>query len=716
MKLFPVFGLAMLAMPFAPLCAENQLEEVIITASPHQKSAQQVAGSFNVISDEQLQLEAAATLGDTLANQVGVASSSFGPGVGSPIIRGLGGKRVEILQNSTVVGDASDISPDHAIATEALLADRIEILRGPATLRFGPGAIGGVINVIDNRIHTTAFEGVEGAIETRHSSNNDATAIVSRLDAGTGTFNLHLDAVTRDSNNVEIRGLAAPADDDSSNGFIANTDAKADSFSAGLSWVRDNIVFGLSLSQLDNNYGLPPGGHGHGDEHHEDEHEEDHEEGHEEDHEEEETHEGEEHSESDINVRIDMQQRSYQSKLLINELGAFFDRLEVDLSHTEYEHAELEQSDALSSVGSLITANSQDFRAELTHAERSGWLGTMGLQLNARDFGSSGEEAFILPSKTTRQGLYWIEETSLPLGDLELGLRVDEQTIDGFASVGKFSHNSLNMSASWIVPLNDQHRLSLIVSRSERAPAAEELLSGGEHIATNSYEIGDQTLTTESANNLEITWMYARPAFDVRVSAYYNRFNDFIDLRDTGLSFSHDLEDVGFSGIQACSAAITDFDDSAEELEEAIGCFVYQQQDAEFSGIELESSLILSDSQKLQLQADLVRGSFSSGSNRDVPRLPPQKLRASWIVENGLYRGSVNITHAAAQDRAGENQEGTNGYTKLDASLAYTQDNWSAFIKGQNLTNQEIRNSSSFLRDIAPEAGRKLTVGLRYRF
>ncbi|MFY9334056.1 MAG: TonB-dependent receptor plug domain-containing protein, partial [Porticoccaceae bacterium] len=168
MKSHPYVALSLTAiscamLPFtAPAFADNNIEEVIISASAHQKSAQEVAGSFNVIANDELQRDAAATLGDTLQNQVGIASSSFGPGVGNPMIRGLGGKRIEILQNSSSVGDASDVSPDHAIATEALLAERIEILRGPATLRFGPGAIGGVVNVIDNRIHLSAFEGIEG--------------------------------------------------------------------------------------------------------------------------------------------------------------------------------------------------------------------------------------------------------------------------------------------------------------------------------------------------------------------------------------------------------------------------------------------------------------------------------------------------------------------------------------------------------------------------
>ena len=170
MKIQNYIGVAVLAILSYPLSAKentianqshSELEEVIVTASPHQKSVQEIAGSFNLLANEDLQREAASTLGETLQNEVGISSSSFGSGVGNPIIRGLGGKRVEILQNSSSVGDASDLSADHAVASEALLADRIEILRGPATLRFGPGAIGGVINVIDNRIHTVPFEGVD---------------------------------------------------------------------------------------------------------------------------------------------------------------------------------------------------------------------------------------------------------------------------------------------------------------------------------------------------------------------------------------------------------------------------------------------------------------------------------------------------------------------------------------------------------------------------
>ena len=702
MKSHPYVALSLTAiscamLPFtAPAFADNNIEEVIISASAHQKSAQEVAGSFNVIAGDELQRDAAATLGDTLQNQVGIASSSFGPGVGIPMIRGLGGKRIEILQNSSSVGDASDISPDHAIATEALLAERIEILRGPATLRFGPGAIGGVVNVIDNRIHLSAFEGIEGALESRYSSGNDGVATVARFDAGNGPLNLHLDGVSRDSNDVKIPGLADLDDSDSSNGFIANSDARADSLSAGASWVQGNSVMGFSVSHLDNNYGLPPASHG--------AHSEDSDVGH-----------------DDIVVRIDMQQTSYQGKLLLSNLGDFFDRLNVDVSYTDYQHKEqefdLDTGDR--AISSTIEAQSRELHAELTHLERAGWFGTMGLQVSSRDFGSSGEESFIPASTTSRQGLYWLEETAIADNNLEVGIRFDRQKIEMADQSLSLDHDSVNIGASWIAPLSEHHRLSLTLAHSERAPAAEELLTLGTHVATNSYEIGNTRLSGESSNIIELTWVYEgdeESLLTFRGSVYHNQFSNFIFQQDTGLSLSHDLEDMGFEGLQACSSALADFSNSLDEYTDAITCYLFEQRDATFSGIELESSYQLSDSQSIELQADLVRGQFTAGSNRDIPRLPPAKIRASYVVESDHWRAALNITRAAAQNNAGENQMSTLGYTRLDASLSYNQPNWSIFIQGQNLTDRDIRNATSFLREIAPEAGRNLTIGLRYQF
>ena len=698
MKLNPILGAALLGSTFsvsAQKVDHSSLQEVVVTASPHEKTSDQIAGSINTISGNQLQREAAASLGETLQGQVGVHSSSFGPGVGTPVIRGQSGKRVEVLQNNTVVADVSDTSPDHATATEALLAERIEILRGPATLRYGPGAIGGVVNVITNRIHTSPFEGVEGAVEARYGDNQDEQSVVGRLDAGNGPFALHIDGMTRKSDDVEIPGLANEEVDDideTTDGFIENTDTEADAFSIGLSWVGDKVAADISVNQLNNEYGIPPGSHGH--------HEEEGGEGE------------EEHEDEEVFTRIDMEQTTWQGKLLFKGLGDFFNNLDIDASYTDYEHQELEIDDGATEEGTSFEADSLELRSELTHKQTAGWLGAFGYQYSDRDFTADGAEAFVPPSQTANHGFYWLEETQLGNSSLELGMRYDRQTLEPETG-SDIDHNSFNASASLIIPVGENSRFNAILSRSERAPTAEELLSDGEHIATNTYEIGDANLDTESAINLELSWAY-QGDIDIRATLYHNQFSDYIYERDTELRFSHDLEESGLSGIAACSDNLADFDNDADEFNDSVECFQFVQEDASFTGAELELEIPVAENHKLKLQGDYVRAKLDD--NGDVPRIPATTIGATWNWEVDHWYADIGVTHGFEQDKPGENQESTDSYTRIDAAVTYSRDNWSVFLRGRNLADEEIRNATSFLREIAPEPGRNLTLGVRYRF
>lgn len=695
---------AVFSIPTQLFANSEQIEEQVISASPHGKTEAEIAGSVNVIDGDALQREVAATLGATLQNQIGVHSSSFGPGVGVPVIRGQSGKRVEILQNGSTVGDVSDTSPDHAVATEALLADRIEILRGPSTLRYGAGAIGGVVNVIDNRIHTQKHEGIDGALETRFDSNSDASVFVGRIDAGSGNFGFHLDAVTRDSDNVDIPGLAdheADDPDETTNGYIANSDSEADSWNMGFSWVGDSIIAGFSIGQIENNYGIPPGAHGH------------HEEGHAEE-EGEEEHAEEEHSEEEEEfVRIDMEQTQYQGKLLFSDLGNTWDRLNIDLSYTDYSHQEIEIADGISEIGTLFDVQSSEINAELTHKERNGWLGTLGVELNTRDFSAVGEEAFVPASGTDNIGLYIIEETNIGSATLEFGARYDDQTISSNV-INDINHDSFNLSASYLLPINDKQRLGFILSRSERSPVSEELLSDGEHIAEDIYVIGDASLGAETSFNAELTWAYEAEAFSAKTSLFHSDFSDYIYRMDTERRFSHDREDDGKTGINACSDNIADFENNQEEFDESVECFLYTQEDATFTGAETEAVFAIGNQQKLRVWGDVVRAEFAQSG--DVPRMPPARLGASWQFDAEHWTAQLSLTHALDQNRPGDNQEATEGYTRLDAYISYTAENLSLFAKGSNLTDEDIRNSTSFLRELAPEAGIGITVGARYRF
>ncbi len=276
----------------APERPPTMLEEIVVTSALHRNRAE-TALPVNVLAGDEIREKAAATLGEMLEGQVGVNNASFGPGVGLPVIRGQSANRVQVLQMGVGNLDASAVSADHANSLEPALADRIEVVRGPATLLYGNGAIGGVVNVIDGRIPRQRADGLEVLAETRFDSVNDELTAAIRLDGGRGRFAWHLDALDRDGNDTEISGFAidpslVDLDDpeaveelQSSHGRLANSSAASDSQTIGGSWLLDNDGWiGISFNQLDSEYGLPPGTHAH---HGHEEEEGEHEEGHEED-------------------------------------------------------------------------------------------------------------------------------------------------------------------------------------------------------------------------------------------------------------------------------------------------------------------------------------------------------------------------------------------------------------------------------------------------
>ncbi|MBL4567980.1 MAG: TonB-dependent receptor plug domain-containing protein, partial [Porticoccus sp.] len=257
---------------------KTEINEIVISASPLEENTLGINQTASVLTGGLLHKKAAATIGETLQHEPGVTNSGFGPGVGKPVIRGQGGNRVKVMQDSLGTLDASSASGDHAITTEALVAERIEILRGPATLRYGNGAIGGVVNVIDNRIPDKLPEEIQGAIEYRYNSTNDQNSTVvlvegALTDTPLGSWAWHIDGLYRDSNNIEIEGLAQrpeqgenSTDHKTTKGFIANTDTQANTVTGGLSWIGDEGFIGVSVSTMENLYGIPPGGHAHDEE------------------------------------------------------------------------------------------------------------------------------------------------------------------------------------------------------------------------------------------------------------------------------------------------------------------------------------------------------------------------------------------------------------------------------------------------------------------
>jgi iron complex outermembrane receptor protein len=628
-----------------------------------------------------------------LAASPGLSNASFGPAVGQPVVRGQQGARVSVLQNSLSSADAANISADHAVSVEPLLADSVEVLRGPSTLLYGGGAIGGVVNVIDNRIPSQTVDGVKAAVEYRHDSAGDMDSSVFRLDAGEGNMAIHLSGLYRDWNHLDIPGDAIDTkalkslheghahkqeEPDNTRGYIANTEGRTDALTAGATVFFDQGLAGFSVSHLSNRYGIPPAGHAHGhDEHAHTAQEEVHGEG----------------------ILIDLRQTRYDGRLQLEQPLPGIEQLDWRLAYTDYQHEEVEPDGA---IGTEYHRDSWESRLTLNHQELWGWHGVFGLQYKDSDFSAQGEESFIPETQSTGIGLFIVEGYDWQAWTFELGARYDLDSRKPSHSRARdrdFNSGSLSASALW--QGNTGWQASLALSRSERAPVAEELYSNVDagvefvvHGASQAIEVGNSKLDSERSQNADFTLAWQNDSVNIEATAFYNHFNDYIYLYNTG------------------------------QEQDELPVLEYQQQDARFYGIELDADwyLIQASGQQLTLGlfGDAIRGEFDNGE--DVPRLPPLRLGAKVEYQWSDWTASVQVLNAAAQTRAGDHETETDGYTRWDMAFNYQLPQWfwyqsaQVFVQLNNLTDEEVRLSTSFLRNYAPEAGRSVVGGLRVYF
>lgn len=698
------------AVAAATAAAEPLPMEHVLVSVPLHKQEAETALPVTVLTGDELTRTVASTIGETLSNKPGLANASFGPGVGQPVIRGQQGPRVTVLQNGTSSADASNISADHAVASEPLLADSIEVLRGPATLLYGGGAIGGVVNILDNRIPTSLPEEASGDFEYRHDTASSLDNVVARGEGAAGNFAFHASAIYRDWDNLEIPGRAVREEDhhdeeeheeeheeheEGSDGEIDNTGGRTKSLTLGSSYHFESGFFGVAVNRLENNYGIPAGSHGgHEEEHHED-HDEDHDE-HDEEHDEEE-HGEEEHGHEDIS--IDLEQTRYDTALHIHEPFAGLEVFRGFLTFTDYEHAEIEGN---GEVGTVYENETWEGRIEMVHQPFGNFHGVLGLQAIDSEFSAEGEEAFIPLTERQGLGLFLLEDFHVSDWLFEFGLRYDRDELspDTFAASDE-SFDAFSLSASALWNITTDWQLGLALSSAERAPATEELYSNVEnddpenwvvHAATSAIELGNPDLEVETSNNVDFSVDWRRDGHFASVTLFYNDFEDYIGLLATGV-----------------------------EVDE-VPVYVYDQQDAEFYGIEVESEFGLTTfaggDLRLGVFGDSITGELDSGD--DVPRMPPMRVggRLSWQSDQWRVWGSV--LDADDQDSPGENEEPTEGYTRWDAGVEYRlqTNEWDllAFAKFKNISDEEIRLSTSFLRDVAPEAGRGVELGIRYSF
>lgn len=684
---------------------------VNVVGLPWHASNMESAQPVNVVGGEQLRNRQASTLGETLKNEVGVHSSYYGPVASSPIIRGLEGPRVLITQNGLDAGDASRVGPDHAVATEASTARQIEILRGPATLFYGSGAIGGVVNIVDDRVP----QGLDtyGEWRVERDSVADDKLVSASGNTGIGNVGLHLDGFWRDADDYKIPGAAeieTDHDEDHeehvSNGRLANSSAEAKGFNLGTSYILDEGFVGLSYGHLERQYGIP--GHNHGDE--------------------------------DVSVYADLKQDRVQFLSELSLDHEFFSAINTRFGFTDYEHSEIEDG----VVGTTFNNESQEARIDLFHHPIADWRGALSLHYKHNDFSAVGEEAFTPPSTTGSLAIALMEERHFGDVLVQLGARVEQVKItadnmqvdlnehhhedehdhgDEYLRVFSIDHESTPFSASagLVWDFTPGYNIGLSFTHAERTPSAAELLSFGPHIGSGLYEVGallrlveDEPgefhfdlartdLELEKSNNIDISLRKFEGDFGFILNAFYNSINNYYYLSETGMTreTAHEHGEEG--------------EEHGHEHASELPVYIYQAQDANLYGFEGEVIWQASTPLKLSFTTDYTRAQLDDGG--DLPRIPPLRIGARAEYEIGSWRAELSGQYYFEQDKTAALETSTDGYTLVDAQISYAlSKDLKVYLKGHNLTDEYARVHSSFLKDKAPLPARSFAVGLSGNF
>jgi iron complex outermembrane recepter protein len=640
----------------------KRLAPVIVTADPFGANENaMILAPAKVLSGNELRNKLGSSLGDTLGSELGVNASGFSTGASRPIIRGLEGPRVKILQNGMSTGDLSAISNDHAVGSGMMSATQIEILRGPAALLYGSGAIGGLVNIVNGRIPTVLEPRATGEAELRYSTVDQGTGLSFSADRSAGNIGLHVDGNVMNAGDYRIPGNSWSSsvtegsyNDTGRLGFSRN---RENNIAVGGSLIQDWGHIGASLSQLNKVYGI----HG-----------------------------------RDELAKIDLAQTRFDVDSLIKSPFAGFDGLRVKLGQTDYRHTELEDgTDPHVRFGNKAFES----RWELSHLPIAGWRGKFGLQTEqstVQALNLEGENPTVPRTRSQSTAGFIVEERDF--GDLRInvGGRFESVSRSPLANTKRsFNLGSYSAGALWsFIP---GYGIGATASVAQRAPTAEELYSGGAHHPTETYDSGDANLKKETSKNIDLSLQKTTQALRWKANVFQNKVNNFV---------YGSLSDV----------VAADFDGMSIKRS-------FSQADATLRGAEAELSYNYYDPGWFgRVFADTSRGTLDNLGN--LPLQPTTRTGLSFGYQDSQWRSSLSVLHASAHNRIASSsiseETTTPAYTRVDASINYVQRygttdvTW--FLLARNLLNEEIRLSTSLLKDYVPQPGRNLMIGLRTRF
>ncbi len=689
------------ADPAARVEAQDHVHEdlgpEIVIPAPFVRDLNILAGTSS-LSGADLVRDMRPQLGETLTRLPGVSATSFGPGSSRPVLRGFQGDRVRVLVDGIGSIDVSNTSADHAVTIDPITSERIEVLHGPAVLLFGSQAIGGAVNVLDRRIpRRVPDDPVHLDAIAAYATAAEEKSVASGIDVPLGSgWVAHVDGSYRHSEDLRVGGfvlapslraeqLGIAAEEEAEGhaeeaaearalaglkGRLPNSATETVTAGVGLAFIGDRGEIGLAFSLYDSRYGVPtrPGAH-HG--HHEHEGGED-----------------EEAHQHDAPVSIDLRQYRADLRGEVETGGGFLDRIRLRLAAADYSHIEYE-GDA---QGTVFDTSGMEGRIEAVQADRGGWRGVIGGQFFVRDFSAVGAEAFVPPNLASQLGLFALQEVELGALELEGAVRFEKSHIDVAGNGPSRSFETVSLAAGAGYEIAPRVRIGVNVSRSERAPSAEELFSNGPHIATQAFELGDPDLVKESSLGGEIYARASVSGYRLNFTLFANRFDDYIFQAATG------------------------------EMEDGLPVFRYFQSDASHWGVELGATVPIGRVGPWRIEGDLVadyvRATIDGGG--PVPRIPPLRILAGLEATSADLDGRIEVEKVFDQDRVAAFETPTDGFTLVNASITWRP--WgdanptSLILSANNLLDVDARRHASFTKDFVPLAGRDFRLSARVSF
>ncbi|MCP1468373.1 iron complex outermembrane receptor protein [Sphingobium sp. OAS761] len=672
--------------PTKPDYHDNQAN-IVVTALIPRRQGDILAGT-SVVTGEQLTRELRPSIGETLARQPGVSSTSFGPNASRPILRGFQGERVRILTDGIGSFDVSNTSVDHAVAINPLTADRIEILRGPSALIYGSSAIGGVVNVIDSRIprrvpdepvHIDALATYGSAANERSGSGEVEVPLSDRfvvhldgtysktgdLDTGSYILTPALRRQAAASGDAEIRDLATLR------GTLPNSAGRMWEVAGGAAFIDDGGNLGISVAHTDNFYGVPvrysldPDAPA-----------------------------------EDVRLHMKQDRADLRGEIAVN--GSWIDSIRLRAGYADYQHQEIEDT---GEVGTTFYNQSMESRLELVQAKRGGWDGAVGAQFFTRRFSVDGEEKFLPKNITDQIGIFTLQSLDLGATRIEAGARFEHSDLKADADDSLYfagrsrSFDAISGSLGISQAVLPGWRVGLNLSRSERAPSAEELFARGNHAGTQAFELGNADFGLEKSWGVEATLRGSGEGYSFSLAGYHNWFSGYI--------YESIVDD------SVCQAA-----NGGVDLE--FPCYAFSQADARYYGFEAEGTVTLGKlgGYKVNLDglADYVRATIKGDG--PAPRIPPLRLLGGIEAQGDRLTARAEVEHVFDQDRVSDFETPTDGFTMVNASLSFKplpgNDRTTLMLSANNIFDVEARRHASFLKDYAPLAGRDIRLTARF--